>query len=152
MSSIESDVLGFFIPNCVLCYIFSSYLLLEDISHFDIAICNKNRRPHFLEYIGSKLCVWRGHFEKSSSGNEICWLSNRSINQYKLRFSQVTYDTVIKIASIRYNVHTLLIQENDISAMSIAIILKAVTNLEFLDLDDCKNVNDTSISWFLKNG
>jgi hypothetical protein len=54
----EGDILHHFLEKEILCQIFSEYLSLQDISYFDIAICNTKKRPGYLEVIGSVACIW----------------------------------------------------------------------------------------------
>lgn len=107
----KSDVLGLFIPNSILGYIFASYLSLEDISRFDIAISNKKRRPMLLECIGLESCIWMGSKETELSSSMIPWLCNRSIKICNLICNQVYFDIAVKIFSIGSSISWLSIED-----------------------------------------
>jgi hypothetical protein len=54
------NILDYSIPKEILSQVFCQYLLLEDLSRFDVAICNNEKRPGYLEVIGSVACIWPG--------------------------------------------------------------------------------------------
>lgn len=54
-----------------------SYLTLQDISNFDQATCNHNKRPYFLDCIEG--CVFEGEKDIICSAQKITWLSSRQI-------------------------------------------------------------------------
>lgn len=56
----KDNILNYYVPQEVLFLIMSKYLELEDVSRFDIAICNKTRRHLYLEECIGKLFSSRG--------------------------------------------------------------------------------------------
>lgn len=65
--SLESEVVGYALPDAILSLIISQFLSLDDISVFDIAICNKKRRLSFLECVKSESCIWLGDKQRDFS-------------------------------------------------------------------------------------
>ena len=80
-----NDILNCFVPNEILCQIFSKFLSIQEISQFDIAMCNRAKRPIYLECIGSKECLWLGDKETASHPHRITWISKRKINIAQLK-------------------------------------------------------------------
>lgn len=76
----------------ILCEIFSGYLIIQDISRFDIAICNHANRQIFLATIGSIGCIWCGDKEKRFNRQGINWLSTRNV---KIRHLKCDYDVFV---------------------------------------------------------
>jgi hypothetical protein len=99
-TSKESDILDYFVPNAIFSEIFSKFLLFQDISRFDIAICNKNKRPLYLECVGSKSCIWLGGRDQDFSSYGISRLVNRSIKIWNLKCHRVNYNIARQISSI----------------------------------------------------
>jgi hypothetical protein len=63
--ALADNILDNFLPHEIFHHIFSSeYLSLQDISHFDVAICNHEKRPGYLDLIRSLRCIWPGDKEK----------------------------------------------------------------------------------------
>jgi hypothetical protein len=50
-TALVNNILHYFVPQEIVCQIFSKYLSLEDIPRFDLAICNDMNRPGFLNCI-----------------------------------------------------------------------------------------------------
>lgn len=109
----ESDVFGRFIPHSVLCYLMSTFLSVEDICRFDSTICNKKKRSHFLECIGSESSIWNGEEEKVLSPAIISWLSARFMKIRYLRCSKIDQDTAVKISEIGSCLHSLHLDDKE---------------------------------------
>jgi hypothetical protein len=143
--SYESDVLGCFVPNAQLSLIFSDYLSVVDIPRFDTAICNRSRRPQFLQIIRSESCVWLGNKERNFNCNAIIWLYNRSIKIRHLKCGGITNDTALMIGRFGGCVHWLLIYGSMINNISMMKIIKGCPNLRSFNLSECKEITDLSI-------
>jgi hypothetical protein len=132
------NILHYFTPKEILCQIFSKYLSLQDISCFDIAICNNDKRPVFLEAIGSVACIWHGDEDKYSSYEVISWLSDRNIKIRFLRVRDVVNDDIaINIASLGAYLLQLEIKElknNGVSDIHIIKIAEGCRNIEILKI------------------
>ncbi len=94
------DILDFFVPNAILSEIFSQLLSLEDICQFDSAMCNKNRRNVFLEFITSEYCILLGNRDRIFGFNLITWLHTRSIKIRHLKCEKITDDISSKIGDM----------------------------------------------------
>jgi hypothetical protein len=114
MSS-KSEVLGYFIPATILSELFSELLSLEDVCRFDTAICNKKKRPLFLECVSSESCLFLGDSDQDLSCNAISWLKNRSIGIKHLKCSHITDDVAVKICSIGSCLHWLSIRDGNMT-------------------------------------
>lgn len=109
--SIESDVLGHFVPNTILCQIFSQFLSLKDVCRFDTAMRNKYRRLIFLECISSEFCIWLGDKDRDLGSRAIFWLKNRSVKVRHLKCSQITDDIAEVISGFGSCLHWLSIYD-----------------------------------------
>jgi hypothetical protein len=144
--AIDNDLYSF-LPKEILSQIFCQYLLLEGISRFDVAICNNEKRPGYLEVIGSIACIWRGDTERQFSYEGISWLSNRNIRIRSLWVRDVVNDdTAIKIASFGAHLLQLDINENCVSDIDMIKIVEGCRNIESLSISDCQSITDISIS------
>jgi hypothetical protein len=132
--SVELDVIGCFLPNIILSQIFSEYLSLLDVSRFDSAICNKNRRPLYLECIGSESCIFLGEKDRDISSHAISWLKFRSIELRHLQCGRVTYDTAVDIGCIGRNLYSLSINDELMVNTSVAKIVEDCPNLQHIEL------------------
>ncbi len=100
------NILYHYLPKEILGHIFSvDYLSLQDISRFDVAICNHEKRPGFLDCIGSLSCIWSGDGERPVSSEGMSWLSNRNIKIKYLNCGAVTDDMALIIAG--FGIHLL---------------------------------------------
>jgi hypothetical protein len=117
---VESEVLNYFLPNAILSQIFSQFLTIDDISRFDVALCNRRRRPFFLKCIQSKSCIWIGSKQqdfnqdlvtrpKLGGMNATSWMKARSIKIRHLMASCTTPDMAIDIGSFGRCLHWLSI-------------------------------------------
>lgn len=82
------DMFPFFVPKEIICQIFSQYLSFEEISRFDRAMCNHEKRLEFLDCVGSGACTWLGDKERPMSSIQIIWLSNRKMKIKNLNFEK----------------------------------------------------------------
>jgi hypothetical protein len=78
-------IFNYLLPGEILHDIFCNLLTLQDISKFDVAICNHAKRQLFLDYVGAETSIWHGDRETSFDRNGINWLSNRNINLLHLK-------------------------------------------------------------------
>lgn len=110
--SLESDVLGYCIPNDLLSHIFCEFLSLEDICRFDSAICNERRRILCLELMGS--CVLSEiqlRTTQDFSSDMVSWLENRSLKIRHLKCNRITVDIASKIEGFGSFLHWLSIED-----------------------------------------
>jgi hypothetical protein len=94
------DILGLFVTNGILSEIFSQLLSLQDICQFDSAMCNKNRRNVFLEFIRSEYCIFLGNKDRNFSSNAISWLHTLSIKIRHLNCDLITDEISSKIGDM----------------------------------------------------
>lgn len=139
------DVFCYYVPTSVLSEIFSNLLALEDISRFDVAICNKNRRIGFLDYLGSKTSVFLGDRDRDLSSHALSWLKTRSIKVRSLKCNRVTAPMAVNISHIGNCLDWLSIGDDRIVDSSIAKMIAGCVNLQHLDLSYCHNITDDSI-------
>jgi hypothetical protein len=159
--SFESDVLGQFVPNVILSQIFSQLLSFEDISRFDIAMCNNTRRPLFLECIGSDSCIQLGdkvcnfscHAMRSRKiiNPRISWLLIRSMKTRHLRCNRVTYNIAEKIGEFGDFLQWLTIDHARMVDKSIIEIVEYSPHLQHLDLNGCREITDYGIIQIAEN-
>jgi hypothetical protein len=140
-----TDILGFFILDEILLSIFSEYLSIEDISRFDIAICQKARRQAFLNLIQSEMCTFSGK-EQHKSGY-ISWLSLRHIQIRELKCDPILSSIeLLKIVDCGRWLKKLEISGCiNITFMSIIKIADGCPQLRELDLSYCDNINDRNV-------
>jgi hypothetical protein len=117
-------ILHNFLSKEIICQIFSKYLSLQDISCFDIAICNNEKRSGYLEVIGSVACIWPADRGRQFTSDGISWLSNRNI---KIRYlgvcDVVNDDIVMKIAGFGAYLIVLNVIDNNVSDISMIAML-----------------------------
>ncbi len=150
MSLKSGEVLGYLVPNVILFQIFSKLLSIEDICRFDSAICNKKRRPLFLEIVGSEFCIFLGDKDRDFSSHAISWLISRSIKIRHLKCDRVCTDTAAQICSFVRTLHWLSIQDIHLTHYSLDIIVSVCPNLQSLELLECGfgllgSINDYSV-------
>jgi hypothetical protein len=92
------NILHNYLPKEILCHIFSEYLSFQDISRLDVAICSHEKRPGYLDCIGSASCIWPGDKQRPVSSEGMSWLNNRNIKIRHLNCGAVTDDTALIIA------------------------------------------------------
>jgi hypothetical protein len=89
-STKKPDLVDFFLTSVILTELFSEFLSLDDISRFDVAICNKKRRLLFYEILKSECCVFLGDNDRNISPKGIYWLKTKSISIQHLRCTRIT--------------------------------------------------------------
>jgi hypothetical protein len=136
------NILGYFVPNEILSGMFTELLSLDDICRLDTAMCNKKRRPLFLEIVGS--CVWQGDKNRELSSFAISWLYNRSIKIRHLKFKRSETDIAMKVSRFGSSLHQLSISDPNIVDESIIEIVANCLNLQSIELLDC-SITDKSI-------
>jgi hypothetical protein len=141
--SLVGNVLDHFLPKEMLCHIFSEYLSLQDISRFDIAICDHEKRSVFLGCIGS-LC-WPGDKKRSVSSEEMFWLSSRNIKIRHLNCRAVTDNMAVMIAGFGIHLIWLEINKQSINDICLIRIVEGCPNLRSLDISICDVITDTSV-------
>lgn len=138
-------ILYFSLPNEILCRIFSRYLSIQDISLFDIAICNHRNRPAFLEYVGSVACIWLGDKERQLSYKEISWMYSRKIKVRNLNCDTVNDNTAFRIAGCGVCLEWLTINKQYLYDSGMIQIAENCPNIRHLDISRCNNITDYSI-------
>jgi len=140
-----TDILGFFTLDDILLSIFSEYLSIEDISRFDIAICQKARRQGFLNLIQSEMCTFSGK-EQHKSGY-ISWLSLRHIQIRELKCDpELSGIELLKIVDCGRCIKKLELSGCiNITFMSVINIADGCPQLRELDLSYCEHINDGNI-------
>jgi hypothetical protein len=146
----------YFVPNAVLSQMFLTFLLLEDISRFDNAICNKNRRLKYLKCIKSKSRVFLGDKDRNFSSQNLCWLQSRSIRIRHLKFSQFTDALAVNIGSLGSNLNWLSITDAErkdfgrkkclITDIGIEGLVEKSPNLHTLDISGCSLMTHVGIA------
>jgi hypothetical protein len=143
LSMATDDVLYYFVPKEILSQIFCQYLLLEDISHFDVAICNNKKRPRYLEVIGSVACIFLGDIKRRFSCEGISWLSNRHIRIRNLWVRDVVNDdTAIEIGA---HLLWLDINRKGLSDIDMITTVEGCRNIEILNISDCHSITDIGV-------
>jgi hypothetical protein len=149
MSLKLEDVFGYFIPTIILSQIFSGLLSLEDICRFDSAICNKERRLHFLDIVGSESCIFRGDIDQDYSSHAISWLLMRSLKIRHLKCSEMTDSMAVKIADFGSCLHWISLDNKrtnkDITDKGIDSIVQGCPYLQSLSIARCINITDKSV-------
>lgn len=152
--SLISDVLDYFVPNSLLAEIFSKLLLLDDVCRFDSALCNKQKRPSFIECIGSQFCVWLGDKDRDFTSDGISWLKIRSIKINNLICSRITDELAVKIGDVGSCLHWLSFKshsqftksQNDLlTDQALVKLLVGCPNLHALDVSECKYITDGNV-------
>jgi hypothetical protein len=142
-------ILGHFIPKEIICQIFCTYLSLQDISCFDVAMCNQKKRHGFLESIGSIACIWLEDKKKQFNSKGLSWLMNRNIKIRQLNIScnlsDALYNNPAKIAGFGIYLQWLRIGKQGVNDMRMVEIAKECPNLEYLDISTCYGITDISI-------
>jgi hypothetical protein len=147
----ESDVFGYFIPNSILSQIFSETLSIDDISRFDIAICNRKKRPQFLDCLKSFYSIWVGNKETKIEYDTISWLESRSMKMRHLKcFLDNKYIVVEDIGIFGGCLHWLSIQSSMIEDSIFSKMIQNCNNLKSLNLSFCGNISDVGISTVLE--
>lgn len=142
--SLESDALGYFMPNTILDKIFSRFLTFRDVCRFDTACCNQYRRPIFLDCISSESCIWFGHINRDLSFSAISWLKNRSVKIRHLKCSQITDEIAEMIGGFGSCLHWLDIFDR----MAKYEVNDSITDLGICKLvDGCPNLINLDISF-----
>jgi hypothetical protein len=145
--ALESDIFGYFIPYSILSQIFSETLSIEDISRFDIAICNRKKRPQFLECLKSNYSIWVGNKGQELRYDTISWLESRSMKIRHLKcFLDNTYDAAENISRFGVCLHWLSIHSSTIEDKIFSKMIRGCTNLLSLDLSFCGKISDVGIS------
>jgi hypothetical protein len=88
------SILGYYLPSEILCQILSKCLAIDEISHFDAAISNRNKRPLFLDCVGSEACIWLGDKGRLLTSEGL--LNSRNIKVRHLKCGDVTDDMALK--------------------------------------------------------
>jgi hypothetical protein len=147
----EFDILGLFVPNAILSEVFSQLLLLQDICQFDSAICSKNRRNVFLEFIRSECCIFLGDKDRTFNSNAISWLHIRSLKIRHLKCDLITDDISSKIGDMGCCLHWLSLKDGDLKEENVITIIDSCPNLQSVELSrslgsSSSNVNITDSS------
>jgi hypothetical protein len=87
--TLETNILNYFVPNEILCQIFSKYLNIKDVSRLDVAICNHKKQKLFLECIGSISCIWLGDKKTKFYCVGMNWLIFRKIKIRHLKCKNI---------------------------------------------------------------
>jgi hypothetical protein len=124
------------LSNEILCHVFSECLTLQDVSRCDVAISNHTDRSVFLACIGSEGCIWPGDLERTSSTDEISWISHRDIKIRYLKCKKVTNDISGKIAGFGNYLHGLTIGDRYFTDKDMIRITNGCPNLKKLYLVD----------------
>jgi hypothetical protein len=143
--SLKADILGYFMPNAILSQIFSELLSLEDVSRFDLAICNKKKRFLFLQYLRSESCIFRGDKVNNFPSEAISWLKIRSIKIRHLKCFRINYDIAVNIGSFGSSLHWLSLDDKGTTDEIFIEIVEGCSNLRSLELLGCRNITDKSI-------
>lgn len=155
------DILHFFLPQTVLCQIFSEYLTVHDICSLDVAICNKIKRPLFLECIGSEACIWLGDDEKQFDSQGISYLCARNIKIRNLNCGEVSDEMAATISGFGIYLQRLKMKfVNDANMIIIVEGCPGIKELVILRYDDitadsiikiadtCHAIESLDISYF----
>jgi hypothetical protein len=137
------NILNHLLPKDILCQIFSEYLLLQDVSRFEIAICNHEKRPRYLDIIGSTACIWPEDEEEQLSSAGIVWMRTRNMKIRSLKCGTVTYDIAVLIAGFGIYLECLKIYH-----CSDAIMIKIAEDclyIKYLCIYICYDITDLSI-------
>jgi hypothetical protein len=148
------DIFSFFVPKEIICQIFSEYLSFEDISLFDRAMCNHEKRLEFLDCVGSGASTWLGDKERPMSSIQIIWLSDRKMKIKNLYFEKHTFhhNTVrsehmgLKISMFGVHLQWLNLSKQCISEYGMIKSAKGCPNIRYLNVSDCTGINDNGIS------
>lgn len=141
----ESNVLGYFLPNAILSEILSKFLTLEDVWELDVAICDKEQRLQFINCIKSEYCIWLGDKERSVSNHAISWIKIRSIKVKNLMCNRVIYNIAVEIGEFGSCLSWLSIKDKLMVDKSVAKIAKGCPNLKSLELSGCNKLTDKSV-------
>jgi hypothetical protein len=90
-------MLNYSLPNSIISEILSKFVSLKEISILDVAFCYKEKRPLYLECVGSDHCIWNGEKGLNFKSQGILWLATRCIKIRHLTCSQVNCDMAAKI-------------------------------------------------------
>mmetsp|Transcript_3208 Transcript_3208/g.3368 ORF Transcript_3208/g.3368 Transcript_3208/m.3368 type:complete len:143 (-) Transcript_3208:271-699(-) len=124
------------------CLIFSKYLCLEDISRFDVAVCNHGKRPEFLDWI--KTFIWPGNFNESASFQKLSWLSTRQIKIENLKYDDpITEDVAVKISRFSVHLNFLAIGDKNVGDADMIRIVASCPNIDCLSLTSYTKTNIT---------
>jgi hypothetical protein len=141
------DIFVFYVPDTILSQIFANYLSLDDVSRFDIAICDRNKRPQFLDCLKSDHCVWFGSKDEDFGSDKITWLRRRSMKIRHLICNRISKNRALAktISGFGSSLSWLSIQDGRISNKKIAKIVYGCRNLQYLNLSNCDKITDISI-------
>jgi hypothetical protein len=139
------NILSHFVPTEVICRIFSKYLSIQEVSNFDVAICNHKKRPRYLEYIGSLACVWLGNKENKLSSDGISWLRIRNMQIRDLNCDTLPDNIVVLIAGFGICLQWLNIDQQHVSDVSMMKIVKSCRNLKHLSIFGCSDITVLSM-------
>lgn len=116
------SILGYYMLSEILSQIISKFLSIDDISHLDTAISNRNKRPLFLDCVGSEACIWLGDKGRMLTSVGLSWLNFRHIKVRFLNQRAVTDDMAMKIACS--GVHLQWLKINDINDVNMSKIVE----------------------------
>mmetsp|Transcript_47 Transcript_47/g.59 ORF Transcript_47/g.59 Transcript_47/m.59 type:complete len:439 (-) Transcript_47:197-1513(-) len=142
-----NNILNYFLPHEVLCQIFSKFLSIHDVSPFDIAMCNRAKRPIYLECIKSKECLWLGNKDLGLYPHRVSWISNRNINIAHLKCCRAADDMAISFDTFGSSLQWLSLYDDkpmrmEITDKGMIRIIENCPNLQYLDMTRCQNVTD----------
>lgn len=94
--SAECNILGHNMLDEILFIVFTEYLIIEDISRIDVAMCNTAKRKAFLKLIQSEKCIFNS--ERGQRSGFISWLRLRCIQTKQLNCDlSISYEELSKI-------------------------------------------------------
>jgi hypothetical protein len=64
VDSKDADIFVRFVPNTIFSIIFSEFLSIDDISRFDVAICDKKKRLAYLQCIKAESFIVQGNKDR----------------------------------------------------------------------------------------
>jgi hypothetical protein len=140
-----NNFLHHYVPKEILCLIFSEYLSPQEVSLFDIAICNQKKRPAYLECIRSVSCIWVGDKKEQFSPDGISWMSNRNIKIRHLNCKSLCDDIAANLGCFGIYLKWLNVDEQGISDIGLIQIAESCPNMEYLDISDCEFITDISV-------
>lgn len=146
----NNNIRNYFVPTEILCQIFSKFLSIQDVSQFDTAMCNKAKRSVYLEFIGSKECLWLGDKETGLHPHRISWISKRRMNIAHLKCCRASNSMAINFDTFGSSLQWLsLYDENEdeqcslLSDKGVIRIIEGCPNLQYLDMECCQFITDS---------
>lgn len=136
-------MLDYFLPMEKFHHIlYNRHFTIKDLSRFDVAVGNKNKRPVFSTTSRSNSCLWPGNENKArfSSPQEMSWISDRNIKIKQISCNVVTGTLANRIASFGSTLQTLWIK----SISDGDLIVDMCADMVDLNISGCK-IGDSSV-------